>query len=137
MILSKVKVYTASRLSQLDHWRQLIVDWPEVEFTARWVRNGVTLHADRMATPEFLCQAWQENVEDVTDSDAVLVAPPGDGGHLRGALVEVGVGIALRKTIVVVGDCLDYGTWKHHPFVHKAASWNVARSILKVVGGLK
>jgi hypothetical protein len=53
-----------------------------------------------------------------------------DGEHLRGALIEAGMAIALGKRVIVVGDHPDFGTWQHHPNVAYATDLSHAKSQL-------
>lgn len=131
--MARVKVYTASKLDQLGLWQRLAVEWPEVQFTARWVKNGVTPELDARADRKFLTKAWQENLEDVLASDIVLVLPPPDGQHLRGALVEVGVALGAGKRVLLMSDHDDYGTWQNHPLVFKAHGVKQARTLLYMI----
>jgi hypothetical protein len=78
-----------------------------------------------------LSQFWVQDHQDVVKSDVVMVyAERGD--VLRGAFVEAGMGIALSKTILAVGDG-EFGTWWCHPWVERvpdmksALKWIMAR----------
>lgn len=53
-----------------------------------------------------------------------------EGEHLRGALVEAGMAIALGKIVLVIGSHPDFGTWQHHPNVMHAADLDHARARL-------
>jgi len=131
--MSSLKVYTASRLTSAPLWRRLINEWPEIVFTARWVMQ----HVEKDGTPKWPHDAahsllfWQHDYDDVAAADVVLVYGC-DGEHLRGALVEAGIGIALGKTVIVVGDHSDYGTWQYHSSVLRAEDLPTARSLLKL-----
>ena len=122
-----LKVYTASKLDKAPLWLRLIEEWDEIEFVARWPR----LHVG--TTPDAPCYAkvfWQHDLEDVSESDIVLVySEPHD--KLRGALVEAGMALALQKPVIVVGEHLDYGTWQFHPLVYKVPDLEEARLLLK------
>lgn len=120
------KVYTASKLWHWPAWLRIAREWTEVTFTAHWpghVRDGIT------EVPENAVEFWVEDLADVARSDVVLVyAEPGD--HLRGALVEAGMGLALGKRVIVVGEHDDYGTWQYHPLVTRVANLAEARAFL-------
>jgi len=127
-LIPRLRVYTASKISQAPRWLALAREWPEVEFVARWPH--LIGH-----TPDegvFMKAFWQQDHEDVAKAHVVLTyGEPGE--HLRGALVEAGMGIALGKTIIVVGDHPDYGTWQEHPLVFKCKDLSEARSLLQVL----
>lgn len=124
-----LKVYGASKLKHAPLWIRLREEWEEIYFIARWP----TLHVGK--TPDDECFAkvfWQHDAEDVCECDVVLVyADPND--HLRGALVEAGMGIAFDKEIVVVGDHPDYGTWRYHSSVHRVKDLDSARMLLRAL----
>lgn len=111
-------------------WQRLRADNPHIEFTSRWI-DMVDQEAD--AKQKDFMRFWLGDHEDVKRSDFVAVyAEPGD--RLRGALVEAGIGLALGKTVIVIGAHEDYGTWQHHPL-----AWRVAtvEEMLFQVGGWK
>lgn len=126
----KLRVYTASKLAQAPRWNELRAagNWP-CEFSARWPYAHVGLVPDEAAFAQVF---WTHDLEDVASSDVILVyAEPGE--HLRGALVEAGMGIALGKTIIVVGDHDDYGTWRYHPQVLRVANLEEAKTLLSLM----
>jgi len=108
-----VRVYTASKLDKADLWKKLREEYRRIEFTARWVDSYVPNEQEHECSPHFLAVAWKQNLEDVARADAVLVYGD-ESGALRGALVEAGVGLALGKTVILVGDAHCYGTWQYH-----------------------
>jgi nucleoside 2-deoxyribosyltransferase len=86
-------------------------------------------------TPDDECFAkvfWQHDTEDVRECDVVLVYVEADD-HLRGALIEAGMGIAFEKDIIVVGEHPDYGTWQFHPWVHRVKDLDSARILLRAL----
>lgn len=129
----QIRVYTASKTNHAAMWLRLRAEWPEVHFTARWPSMVIA------GVPEAAYSAsqfWQDDLEDVKFADVVLVyAEQNDNKtptvmeweHLRGALVEVGMGIALGKRILVIGDAPDYGSWQHHPLCDRVENFEKAR----------
>lgn len=121
-----IKVYTASKLSMAEEWRQLEKEWPHVIFHARWLRHNYLGTPD---LPQYAARFWLEDELDIKASDAVLIyAKPGE--VLKGALVEAGIAIAARVPILVVGHNGSYGTWQFHPGVTRVASLHDARDWL-------
>lgn len=112
-----IRVYTASKLSRANLWRELDRDWPFVFFHARWIKHNNVGTPD---TKEHAVRFWVEDEEDVKSADVVVVWAEGNE-HLRGALVEAGIAIANQIPVLVIGDHPDYGTWQFHPGVHSAA----------------
>lgn len=123
----RVKVYTASKLAQAPLWRQLRDEWTEVHFTARWPVCHVGTTPD---TAVFAKTFWNHDLEDVSSSDVVLIYAESGADKLRGALVEVGAGLALGKEIIVVGQHPDFGTWQHHRNCHLVRDLDEARQLL-------
>ena len=131
----QLKVYTASRLKEGPRWRAMMNDWPEVEFVARWPFVHITPEGESgwpQDSPAHGSIFWQHDHEDIIRADVVLVY-----GHpddvLRGALVEAGIGIALGKIVVVVGENESYGTWQYHQGVKRVATFEDARSLLRLM----
>jgi hypothetical protein len=114
-----VNVYTASKLAKRAMWGRLAKEWEPlgIRFHARWysqVDHGVEETAENAEV------FWVQDHEDAASADAILVYGE-EGDHLRGALVEAGIGIALGIPVVVVGD-FNYGTWIYHPGVTRVAN---------------
>ncbi len=124
-----LRVYTASKLSSASLWLQIHAEWPEAYCHARWLKHTQLGTPD---TPEHAARFWVEDEMDVRHADVVLVYGR-EGEHLRGALVEAGIGIALGKTVIVIGRHPDYGTWQYHPGVRRAADLAEVRSILRTM----
>lgn len=123
----RLKVYTASKLSEAPRWRALVEEWPEIEFTARWPFKHVDNIPDNVVALAKVF--WQHDLEDVTNADVVLLYAEPEH-KLRGGLVEAGMAIALGHCVIVVGEHTDYGTWQHHPLVYKAEDMRAARLLL-------
>lgn len=124
-----IRVYTASKLEQSERWKQLRVDWPEIHFTARWPYMVGQLED----SPSNARLFWLDDEADITSADVVLIFAE-KHEHLRGALVEAGMAIALGKRVIVVGEHTDYGTWQYHPAVIRVKTLTHAKAIL---GGLQ
>lgn len=115
-----VRVYTASKLYMYEAWQELRVQQVDVEFTARWIDQAEKELGDaRSLSASFYEQCWIEDEADVRRADVVLVYGATDD-MLVGALVEAGMGIALEKTVICVGNAKGFGTWVHHPNVYRA-----------------
>lgn len=121
-----IRVYTASKIASASLWRDLSSQWPGVLFIARWLRHAEIGTPD---LPEYAERFWREDEQDIRDCDAVLVYAWGNV-HLRGALVEAGMGIAFGKTVIVVGAHPDYGTWQFHPRVVRVPDLGAAYELL-------
>lgn len=104
-------IYPASKLYHARMWRTLRDQWTGVEFSGSWVDAVLSGVED---TPENAREYWPVNVEEIYDSDLVLVYHEPDD-DLAGALVEAGIGLALNYPVLVVGN--PPGTWKYHPLV--------------------
>ena len=125
----KPKIYTASKLHHATLWRSLREDpdWDFADFTARWVDFAEELEHDQL-TADLFREAWIHDVNDIKISDFVLLYAGGELG-LKGALVEVGVGLGIGLTIVTVGLPPDH-TWSYHPLVRSFPSLREARLYL-------
>lgn len=123
--VSKLSIYTASKIDHASRWLELRMLWPEFDFLARWPDAiGKTEE-----TPENAARFWREDLEDVLASDVVMVyGEPGE--TLRGALVEAGMGLARGKRLLLVGDSPSFGTWQFHPACYKVLTLELARARL-------
>lgn len=121
-----IRVYTASKLTTAEFWRDLDKKWPFVFFHARWLKHNIIGTKD---SADLARRFWVEDEEDVEDADALLLYAK-EGEHLRGGLVEAGIAIANRVPVIVVGNHPDYGTWQYHPRVIRAANWAEAEKEL-------
>ena len=118
------RVYFASKLKHRAKWRAL--KDMRVHAHARWLRHNEIGTPD---TPEFASRFWVEDHEDVAAADYVIVYAE-QGEHLRGALVEAGIAIALDVPVLVIGDHPDFGTWQHHPSVTRCATLDDAFNLI-------
>lgn len=124
-----LKIYTASKLHYADLFKHLRTQWPEFHFTARWpfFRGQVS------DSPEEASKFWIDDFDDVKRADVVLCYSAGQD-QLKGALVEVGMALALCKPVIVIG--LDH-TWTYHPLVQRAKDWDdVHRILLDIAAAL-
>lgn len=125
-----MKVYTASKITEFQRWRNLVTEWPEIEFVARWPFKHYGNIPD---TSVYARLFWDHDLEDVGKADVILLyANPED--KLRGALVEVGMGLALGKSVIVIGNHDDFSTWQYHRNVYHAEDFVAARLLLKLMG---
>jgi nucleoside 2-deoxyribosyltransferase len=120
-----IRVYTATKLRHRQRWKSLRSHGRGITFTARWP----DLEKDQPSSDDEARSNWLKDEEDVRKADVVIVYAE-DGDHLRGALIEAGMAIALGKTVMVVGEHPDFGTWRHHPRVVHASDLDHARSRL-------
>lgn len=136
--MTRLKVYTASKLSHGPLWRRLRDEWPEIEIVARWPFLHVTDDGEPGWPSDCAAHGsvfWKHDFEDVDRSDVVLVY--GDTEDvLRGALVEAGMGIALDKIVIVVGHLPSYGTWQYHSAVKRVETLADARSLMKLIASV-
>lgn len=116
MSLYRPKVYTASKIHHNALWRLFSRQYPQLEFTARWIQLGtVPDHNTTFWTEEQKTLHWIQDIQDVQRSDFVLVYSE-LLDEIKGTLVEVGCAIGLGKVVLAVG--LDsHHSWQAHPLV--------------------
>jgi nucleoside 2-deoxyribosyltransferase len=107
------RVYFASKLQHASMWNNL--KDPRIHAHARWLKH---IEYGTKETSSNARIFWEEDLEDIASSDFVVVYAE-EGEHLRGALVEAGMAIALKIPVILIGDHPDYGTWQHHRNVVK------------------
>jgi nucleoside 2-deoxyribosyltransferase len=127
--MTNLRIYTASKLKHAGRWRQMREEWPEFHWVARWPVDHCGNIPD---TDTFARWFWKQDVEDVARCDVLVIYAEGDD-HLRGALVEAGVAIALHKTVIVVGSHEDYGTWQWHSSVRRVKDFDELRITLNLL----
>jgi nucleoside 2-deoxyribosyltransferase len=123
-----MKVYTAGH----THLVHEIYEWKQ-EIYAQVVSSWLGLVMGEMAeTPANSKAFWQNNIKEVQDADVVVVFA--DPLHpLRGALVEVGVGLAAEIPIIIVGEHPSFGSWRHHPLVYNVAKLADVDEVLRLL----
>lgn len=127
-----MRVYTASKISQIPLWKQIKTLWPEIEFTARWVDQVTALSDD---DPEECRRGWLRDEADVRDSDVVLLyAEPHE--KQRGSLIEAGIALGLKMPVIAVGESPDFGTWQFLPGVTRFATLEEAREHLALLSSI-
>lgn len=107
---TKPKIYIASKAKHRPRWREFR-DVMGYDIISQWIDTD----DEFTENPEGLdyTKLWQACIQDVKDCD-VLVLYVEEGEHLKGALVELGVALGLRKEIVMTGPIGDNGTWHNH-----------------------
>lgn len=123
-----LKVYVASKLRHADLFKSIAVRWkPEIDIISSWISLVETIPD----TSAFAQRFWQIDVNEVKESDAVLLYAE-EKDHLRGALVEVGVALGQNIPVVVVGTHHDCGTWRWHPGVYQVCNLDDAKLLLSL-----
>jgi hypothetical protein len=123
-----LKIYTASKIDHAFLWQTLHEEWPEFHFVARWpFYIGRIPETNTSAASKF----WLDDETDVRNADVVLVYAANKNEFLRGALTEAGMGLALGKTVLVVGDNPSFSTWQYHPRCVRLANLEAARTYLR------
>lgn len=120
------RIYFASKLEEASRWRALCETCKDIIAHARWLKHN------KIGTPngpEYAAKFWLEDEADIGTADAIIVFAT-DGQHLRGALVEAGMAIAMKKPVYVIGDHPDYGTWRYHPGVVRVKSIDEALRLI-------
>lgn len=127
--MTKLRIYTASKLRHADLWRSLATEWSEFDWVSRWPFD----HCGNIPDSDtFARWFWMQDIEYVARCD-VLVVLATETDHLRGALVEAGAAIALHKTVIVVGQHADYGTWQWHQSVRRVKDMEELRVTLNLL----
>lgn len=122
-----INIYTASKLQHAETWRNFWVARLDVHWTARWIFNTVAIPEDDPRNVPAAKHYWIDNEQDVRAADVVIgYCAPGE--TLRGALVEIGIALALGKRVVLVGkeDEPCFGTWQFHPLVTVVTNYNIS-----------
>jgi len=128
-----MKLYIASKVTHQDHWKELRFEWKKagIDVCSSWIDTFSLIRDD---DPMVCDAAWAQNFHDVEACDVLMIVGeknPEVTGHLRGALVEAGAALALKKPVIAVYDCEDFGTWKYYQRVHHVDSLVTARSLLE------
>jgi hypothetical protein len=127
-------VYVASRVKRAPMWRE-IRDAKAIGIVSSWIDEaGEGETAD-------LGELWQRIFGEVSAASALILYAETEDFPLKGALVEVGMALALGKPIFAVlpGVVLEprsmrpVGSWLHHPNVRRAASLTEAFAELRAL----
>jgi len=92
-----MKIYIASKTKHAASWLKLREQRPDVQITSTWINE-----AGEGQTADY-AELAQRCIDEVKQADFVLLYCASDE-VLKGALVEVGVALALGKDIRCVGD---------------------------------
>lgn len=125
--MNRAKIYVASQVRHAPMWQ----DWRAkhmntIEVTSSWI----DMVGKVPATKDNAVWIWTLDHYQIMKSD-VIVAYAVDGDVLRGALVEVGIGLALHKQILITGDGNNnsWGSWQNHPLVETARDLDHAANL--------
>ena len=118
----KPRVYVASKLRHAKEIRSEALAHENIQFTSGWIYLCEHVSDDSKGMADNF---WAANLKDLRACDILVIfGDPED--KLRGALIEAGYALALGKTVIVVGDHSDFGTWQHMDDVMWAPSFKAA-----------
>jgi hypothetical protein len=109
-LATKPKIYVASKARHRPRWRALR-DTFGYHIISQWIDVDDGYSED--PTGLDYGKLWKACIQDVQDCDVLVLYVETDE-HLKGALVELGVALGLKKEIIVTGDLGDNGTWFNH-----------------------
>ena len=95
-----MKFYTAGKIWHADKFK-FLRDQAQLPVQARWI----DLDNDSDIVRNRKGDLWQLCLEDVTNSDFLLLYCEDFAEEQRGALVEIGMALAANKPIYAVGRC--------------------------------
>lgn len=110
-----MSIYIASKAKHRPQWRDFRS--MGVPIISRWI-DVPDEHLDRELPPGFdFDRLWTQCLEDVTRADITVVYVE-EGEVLKGAILEVGAALSLRRPVIACGPMsafLANGTWIYHP----------------------
>lgn len=127
-----VAIYGASKLKHAEMWLDLRIEFPWIDWTARWP-DIVGKWEDTSDNAQCF---WQVDFEDVAKADYVFCYGQLTD-HLRGALVEAGIALGLGRWVIVIGQSPDFGTWQYHPHVLRCNDMAEAIRMAEYMGSRK
>ena len=124
------KVYFSARYSrrrELADYRTALAA-SDVEVTSRWITDDPPVPV-RELTEQHWQQLAEKDLADIARADAVVAFTEAPGGGNGGRHVELGVGVGLKKAIVIVGE-------PEHLFhrldgAHRVKNWPAAIQVIK------
>lgn len=99
-VVNKMKFYTAGKIWHAPKF-QFLRDTLGLPVQARWI----DLDNDSNFVKHCKDQLWQQCLEDVTQSDFLLLYSEDQSEEQRGALVELGMAFGSEKRVYAVGKC--------------------------------
>lgn len=124
-----IKIYIASKLRHAEKLKALIRNIEGFHFNSRWLDTGNL--ASNAAKPSA---HWQvENFDDIQACD-YIIGYVEEGEVLKGALVEIGYGLAYGKTVILIGQHESYEPWCYFsPQVRRAKDITQAIEMIKAL----
>jgi hypothetical protein len=122
-----MKAYLASRYSQREVLKAYREDLRRigVEVTSRWLDTDWPFERGSSATPPEHREKYAViDMEDIIAADMVISFSANGKGR-GGRHVEFGVGLALKKMMILVGD--PEHIFHHHPSVVCVRTWEAVR----------
>ena len=114
---AKPRIYTSSRVKHAPMWKSLRASGENI--ISSWIDQ-----AGPGETPS-LSELWVHILEEIADSDYMILYVEPDDFPLKGAFVEVGMALGLGLAVVVVAPGMEFdppsyrpiGSWIKHPNV--------------------
>lgn len=118
--LPKLGVYVASKMDEAQIILDTIENFSDDLFlTASWPKLYLE---GQTPEPEFARHFWNKDCADIMRADWLVCYAPKKTSDLRGALIETGIAIGLRKKVILAGhkDTHAFGTWQYLPQLYRA-----------------
>ena len=112
--MKKPSVYIASKIPHSKKIINIMLKNSDIYFSCRWPYLESIVEPTQENAENF----WISDFDDIDNADYVILYLE-DDDIPRGALIEVGYGIAKGKTILVHGSNPYHGTWHFHHQVHR------------------
>lgn len=115
-------IYFASKVQHAAKWRALDTKY---DICSTWIYQPFKLSSKDEAK-----QLWVDCLGDIERCD-VIIAYREEGEVMKGALIEIGAALALRKPVYLVNYLTYGGSWTCHPLVKHCKTVEEALLCLK------
>ena len=118
MYQSQIVVSVCAKLRHAPMFLKLREDYPDVHFISRWIVTASQGSEEQKPVYEWMREAEIE----IANSHCVIVYAE-RGEILKNALVQVGMAIAMRIPVYVIGENASYAEWQFwQPLVTRATN---------------
>ena len=128
MYQSQIIVSIAAKLRHAEMFKKLRENHPDIHFISRWIVTTEKGSEEQKPVYEWMREAEIE----IANSHCMLVWAE-RGEILKNALIQVGMAIAMRIPVIVVGENASYAEWQFwQPYVSRSSNLNQAIKDIKI-----
>lgn len=128
MYQSQITISILAKLRHAEKFKKLRADYPDMHFISRWI-----VTADKGSEEQKPVYEWMREAEIEIANSHCCVVYAEQGEILKNALVQVGMALAMRIPIYVIGEHKSYAEWQFwQPYVTRVTNLEACMDRIRI-----